>query len=528
MGVAAALCGVLGGLGLFLLGTRLTSGGIGVLVAGPLRRSSAGWRSLPRNAFLGGAGMSALVGGSGTLPVSALGLASRLRLRKDLAVALALGSSLGPVMIAVLAFLAIRVPGMQAFALAVLGASALVVRFRPALIAWGEALAGAGLIVLGLALLGSGCEALAAQGQAPSILGQWLPVFVYISLGAALALTLASPAAAVACFFLAGSAGLLDGATAAAALIGAMASMARPSWRMARSGRAEEREVAAAHSTFAVLAALLGGALLAWGLTVPTLFDDALGSPGVALLLFLTLAIGVAALITWILEEPLRRFLQDRLPPQENGRARRGPSLTPETVPALPLVGLAASMDEALRAVCGLAHKVLSGHEPSSQRWRDADELLSVIEGETLAIRAGLARTRWPSSAVESVLQAARWAELLRGMRTQLAAVPTEPTLLASDEFRRRLLHLRLAVVQLIEQSGSEHQEHTSQELQTQIDQLGNDVFLACTTNTLPRAWPLRPLSANPGSRSRIRRTRAETLHPIQHPPRRPHPRARS
>jgi len=494
MGLVTSAAGMIGGLGLFLLGTRLAASGMGVALGGTLRRAAASWRSLPRKAFLGGLGMSAMLGGSGTLPTAALTLASRLRLRKDLAMALVLGASFGPLCIAALALLACFDCGLLEIALVAIGSAALLMSFSSTHRAWGEGQVGLGLCLLGLALSGESWAAVATHGRLPSIAGNWLVALPYLAIGAATGTFLRSPGAAAVLVMQATAAGVIDGLSGAASMVGVLVSLGAGSLLVARGGRSDERSLAAVHVAFVGAAALIGAATILWGAGAPALFDDALGSPGLALLVFLAVASGVSALCTWVLFDPLQRFLADRLQSQPDSTdSARVVNLTQETVPALALESLAASVDEAARDSRDIAQRILSGHGPSAQRWEQAWSTINAVDAEVRHARHSLQQTRWPGSAVEGVLLAGRCTALWQEILQELAALPECSALQASSEFKMRLVHARLCVLQYMEQADglslSQRDADPWQErnrIARELEELRSEIFLACAVGGLP------------------------------------------
>lgn len=432
-----------GGVGLFLLGTRLSAAGFGVAAGSVLRRRFASWTDNAPMAFLSGVALAGVVPGSGALPGSALGLARSGRLGTHRAARLVIGCGFG-IAVAALLVIADRAGWFaQALGLAALGLGALFAELSPRRAAIGELAAGWGLVLLGVHLVGSGWAGVGEHGH----LRAWLPVSLGVGMvGAVLALALRSPAVVGVLAVQAAANGAIDALLAAATIVGAAAVIPIGTFRAARNGNEQDLTVATLHGLHAALSVLLGIGLLLWSAGLPAL------APAFSLAMFTLVVVGVPALVAWPFFGALEHFLLARF----DSRARQGGSgatarFGAQTVPALAVERLALAVEDAAATTFELARKVLNGTGVSKFRRDELEQTVHGVEAEVVGFRHALESVRWPGASVARVLHAERAARGYRALCARLIALGGLEGKDPGGPLARPFLQARLGVLRFVE-----------------------------------------------------------------------------
>jgi phosphate:Na+ symporter len=355
--VAAAL---LGGIGLFLLGMELMTEGLR-LAAGPsLERILAASTATRWRALAAGVLVTAVVQSSSAVTVATIGFVNAGLLNLGGALWVLFGANVGTTMtgwiVSLLGFgvkidaLALPLIGLGV-GLRVSGASAR----RGAL---GTALAGFGLLFLGIEVLKDGFDDVARRIELPSGMG-WTAVLAQLLVGLVLTVLMQSSSASLTVALSAAQAGLISAQGAAAVVIGANIGTTVTAVLAALQATANARRAAAAHVVFNVLTGVVALLLLPWLVQWLLQAKAALGLPPLPALtvaMFHTIFNVMGVALMWPLAPTLTRWLQGRFRAAEEDEARPR-YLDPNvlTVPALALQALACE----LHRLQGLAARAL-------------------------------------------------------------------------------------------------------------------------------------------------------------------------
>jgi len=220
--MTAMLSTILGGIGLFLLGMILLTDGLKALAGDSLRRVLARFAGGRLSSLAAGAGVTALVQSSSATTLTTIGFVSAGLLTFEQALGVILGANLGTTSTGWLVSILGLKFSISKVALPLVGIGALTrLLSRERLANLGLALAGFGLIFVGIDTLQLGMEGLSARidpGSFPdaSLQGRLLLVLI----GVFMTVVLQSSSAAVATTLMALHAGTIDLTQAAALVVG--------------------------------------------------------------------------------------------------------------------------------------------------------------------------------------------------------------------------------------------------------------------------------------------------------------------
>jgi len=364
---ALSLIGPLaGGLGLFLLGMGMMSDGL-KLAAGPaLHRILAGATRTRWHALGSGALVTAMVQSSSAVTVAAIGFINAGLLSLSPALWVIFGSNVGSTMTGwIVALVGLKFK-IDALALPVIGAG-VVLRLTGAgqrRGAVGMALAGFGLLFLGIALLQQAFGGLAGQVTVPQGTGP-LAVLAQVAIGAVMTVLMQSSAASMTITLTAAQGGLLTAQGAAAVVIGANIGTTVTALLAAVGATPNARRVAAGHVIFNVVTAAVALALLPWLIGALASARATLGlapDPAAKLALFHTTFNVLGVLLMWPLADRMTRWLLQRFRAREEAEAQ--PKFLDDNVLAVPTLAMDALEREVAR--CGqlavrLARTALTG-----------------------------------------------------------------------------------------------------------------------------------------------------------------------
>ncbi len=403
-----------GGLGLFLLGMGLMTDGL-KLAAGPaLHRILAGATRTRAHALGSGVLVTALVQSSSAVTVAAIGFVNAGLLALGPALWVLFGANVGTTMTGwVVALVGLKFK-VEALAMPLVGLGALLRLFGEGRRsgAVGTALAGFGLLFMGIALLQQAFGGLAGQVALPKGEGP-LVLLAQLGIGVLMTVLTQSSSAAMAITLTAAQGGLLDLQGAAAVVIGANIGTTVTALLAAVGATPNARRAAAAHVVFNVATGTVALLLLPWFLRALGLAREALDlppDPAVKLALFHTAFNLLGVLLMWPLAEGLTRWLQQRFRGREDDEAR--PLYLDDNVLAVPTLALDALAREVARAgvvAVRMARAVLAGAATPAVA---ADR--RVFSGLDAAIEDFIARL---GRASMSQASSARLAALLRTQR---------------------------------------------------------------------------------------------------------------
>ncbi len=341
-----------GGLGLFLLGMGLMTDGL-KLAAGPaLHRILAGATRTRAHALGSGMLVTAFVQSSSAVTVAAIGFVNAGLLGLGPALWVLFGANVGTTMTGwIVALVGLKFK-VEALAMPLVGLGALLRltgegRRSGAI---GTALAGFGLLFMGIALLQQAFSGLAGQISLPQGEGP-LVVLAQLGIGLLMTVLMQSSSAAMAITLTAAQGGLIGLEGAAAVVIGANIGTTVTALLAAIGATPNARRAASAHVVFNLLTGLVALLLLPWFLVVLVQAREALDlppDPAAKLALFHTTFNLLGVLLMWPLAARLTHWLQQRFRAREEDEAQ--PQFLDDTVLAVPTLALDALAREVARA----------------------------------------------------------------------------------------------------------------------------------------------------------------------------------
>jgi phosphate:Na+ symporter len=320
--MAAMVTNLLGGIGLFLLGMILMTDGLKALAGDALRQVLDRFVQGPLSALVSGAAATVLVQSSSATTLTTIGFVSAGLLTFPQAVGVIFGANLGTTSTGwIVSLLGLKLSiGVVALPLVGLGALArLLARDRVA--AAGLALAGFGLIFVGIDTLQTGMQDLATRVTLSGLGGGTvLGRLQLVAVGFAMTVVMQSSSAAVATTLTALHSGAIDLAQAAALVIGQNVGTTVTAGLACIGASTAARRAAVAHILFNLLTGAVAFALLSTFVRIAVaLMGGFEAQPGaLTLAAFHTLfnLLGVALLLPWIggFARTVERMVPDRGP----------------------------------------------------------------------------------------------------------------------------------------------------------------------------------------------------------------------
>ena len=417
-----------GGLGLFLIGMGLMTDGL-KLAAGPaLHRILVGATRTRAHALGSGMLVTALVQSSSVVTVATIGFVNAGLLALGPALWVLFGANVGTTMtdwIVALVGLKFKV---EALAMPLVGLGALLRltgdgRRSGAI---GTALAGFGMLFMGIALLQQAFAGLAGQISLPQGDGL-LTVLAQLGIGVLMTVLMQSSSAAMAITLTAAQGGLIDAQGAAAVVIGANIGTTVTALLAVIGATPNARRAASAHVVFNLLTGVVALLLLPWLIGVLNQAREAVElppDPASNLALFHTTFNLIGVLLMWPLAGWLTRWLQQRFRAREEDEAQ--PQFLDAAVLAVPTLALDALKREVARAgqvAIRITRSALAGANVATL---DADN--TILATLDTAIERFVERLR---SASMSQVASARLAGLLRIQRYYEASA--EKSMIAAE-----------------------------------------------------------------------------------------------
>lgn len=323
--MTAMLSTILGGIGLFLLGMILLTDGLKALAGDSLRRVLARFAGGRLSSLAAGAGVTALVQSSSATTLTTIGFVSAGLLTFEQALGVILGANLGTTSTGWLVSILGLKFSISKVALPLVGIGALTrLLSRERLANLGLALAGFGLIFVGIDTLQLGMEGLSARidpGSFPdaSLQGRLLLVLI----GVFMTVVLQSSSAAVATTLMALHAGTIDLTQAAALVVGQNVGTTVTAALGSIGATVAAKRTALAHILFNALTGVLAFIVLAPAVWHLERLNAAAGitSPAILLAQFHT-AFNVLGVLVFVpFTRPFARLIMKIVP-------QRGPLLT--------------------------------------------------------------------------------------------------------------------------------------------------------------------------------------------------------
>lgn len=400
-----------GGLGLFLLGMSMMTDGL-KLAAGPALERILGGATRTRWHALGsGVMVTALVQSSSAVTVAAIGFVNAGLLSLGPALWVLFGANVGTTMTGwIIALIGLKFK-IEALALPLIGVG-VVLRLtgegqrRGAI---GSALAGFGLLFLGIAMLQSSFTGLAGQITLPQGEGA-LAVLAQVAIGALMTVLMQSSSASMAIALTAAQGGLLTAQGAAAVVIGANIGTTVTALLAAIGATPNARRAAAAHVIFNLVTATVALALLPWLIGAMGTVSLTLGlphDPAAQLALFHSIFNVLGVLLMWPLAARLTVWLQARFKRREDDEAQ--PQYLDDNVLPVPALAVEALQREVARighVAVRMARTALTGVDPQGLA-RD-QSVLSQLNDAIEAFVERMSRAAMPQRASERLAQVLR------------------------------------------------------------------------------------------------------------------------
>ncbi|MBL8340269.1 MAG: Na/Pi symporter [Rubrivivax sp.] len=414
------LASTAGGVGLFLLGMQLMTDGLKLAAGRQLEQLLAAATRSRARALAAGAAVTALVQSSSAVTVATIGFVNAGLMNLAQSLWVLFGANVGTTMTGWLVALVGLKLKVEVLALPLVGVGMALrlaggERRRGAL---GQALAGFGVLFVGIGVLQQAFTGIAATVQLPEGAGPWA-VLAQLGIGFLLTTLMQSSSAALTVALSAAAGGLLSAQGAAAVVIGANVGTTVTAVLAAVGATANAKRAAAAHVLFNVITGAVALALLPWLVAAHAALREALGAtpdPAAKLAAFHTAFNVLGVLLMWPLAAGLTRWLEARWrgPESDEGRPRHL-DRNVLGVPTLALDALERELARLLALSARIVTRVFEGDtvaaiEPQSQA---AERLRRAVAEFVVQVgRQGL-----PESA------ARRLPELLRSARHAEVAV---------------------------------------------------------------------------------------------------------
>jgi phosphate:Na+ symporter len=409
--------GLAGGVGLFLLGMHLMSEGLKLAAGRQLEQMLARATRSRLRALGAGVLVTALVQSSSAVTVATIGFVNAGLLTLSQALWVLFGSNVGTTMTGwLVAMVGLKVK-IDALALPLVGVGTVLHlsgmgHRRGAL---GQALAGFGLLFIGIDVLQRTFTDLAATLSLPEASGL---TGLLSQLGAGIALTvlMQSSSAALTVALSAAAGGLLTAQGAAAVVIGANIGTTVTAVLAALGATASARRAAAAHVAFNLLTGIVALVLLPWLIDALGVLRAALGlpaDPAARLALFHTIFNVLGVLLMWPLAGALTRALERRFRTREDDEAQ--PRYLDDNVLAVPTLAVDALVRELerLRAMAiAVLREALDGSaaQPLARRVEVLDRLHHAIAAFVVRLHR-VAMNAESAERLPTLLRIARYSE---------------------------------------------------------------------------------------------------------------------
>ncbi len=405
-----------GGLGLFLLGMALMTDGLKLAAGAALTRILAAATRTRWHALGAGTLVTALVQSSSAVTVAAIGFVNAGVLGLGPALWVLFGANVGTTMTGWIVALVGLKFDIQVLALPLIGLGALLrlsgERLRRG--ALGTALAGFGLLFLGIGLLQSAFAGLTAQVSLPQGEGA-LAVLAQLGVGLVMTVLMQSSSASIAIALTAAQGGLIGLHGAAAVVIGANIGTTVTAVLATLGATSNARRAAAAHVVFNALTGIVALILLPWLVVELAQVGRAIGlaeGPAPLLALFHSTFNLLGVLLMWPLAGRLADWLGTRFRSREDVEAQ--PRHLDQNVLAVPALAVSAMEAEVARygqMALALARDALAGGD------RAAPAALAHRQG--VAVRLDEAITAFAERLHRDAMSPATAAQLARVLRVE-------------------------------------------------------------------------------------------------------------
>jgi phosphate:Na+ symporter len=305
-----------GGLGLFLWGMHMLSQGLRLAAGGRLETVLARATGTRFRGLLSGAVTTAVVQSSSAVTVATIGFVNASLLTLGSAIWVLFGANLGTTATGwIVAFAGLKIDfSLLALPLIAAGAAMKLAGDKHRLSAWGEALAGFGMLFYGIVMMQSGFADVSANWQIPQLDGT-AGIALQALAGVAMTVVMQSSSASIAIALTAAQSGLIDITGAAAVVIGANIGTTVTAVLASIGATANAKRVAGAHVLFNLLTAIAAFVVLPW--LVPAIVGalvwmGAGQAPATTLAIFNTVFNTLGIVLIWPLAGYMIAWLQSR------------------------------------------------------------------------------------------------------------------------------------------------------------------------------------------------------------------------
>lgn len=370
----------LGGVGMFLVGMLMLTGGLKGLAGSRMRSVLVRFTSTPLTGAVTGALTTAVVQSSSAVTVAAVGFVASGMLTFAQALGIIFGANIGTTLTGwLVATLGFKLDLGEAVLPLVFIGAVLHLTGRPKLVAAGQALTGFGLLFIGIDFLKDGMAAFEgtvtpANFPPDTIVGR----LKLVAIGLVITLVTQSSSAGVATALAALGAGTINFQQAAALVIGMDVGTTFTAALATIGGGTMARRTGLAHVIYNLMTGAIAFLLLGpfAAVTLPRIGD---GTGQIALVAFHSFFNGIGVLLVLPLARPFARLIE-RLVPQ------RGSTLTSGLDPALqkePGFATQVALDSLARlntAACDHMCRRLGMAPPADADPHDSDDLRSALE----------------------------------------------------------------------------------------------------------------------------------------------------
>lgn len=474
----AAIAGLIGGLGLFMLGMQLMTDGLKLAAGSTLRRILESSTRTPLTGILSGALITSLVQSSSAVTVAVIGFVNAGLMNLRQAITVIYGTNIGTTATAwLVAFIGFQVD-IKVFALPAVGIGMLLrlMRGTGGLGSLGEALAGFGVFFLGIDILKDAFTGISAQlaigGQEP---GGLLDILLYLGIGFLLTLAMQSSSAAIALALTAVASGLVSLQLGAAIVIGAKIGTTSTAALAVIGATPNAKRVASAHVVFNLLSGLAALILLPLLLHLITEGHLLLGlepEPTKILALFHTAASVQGVLLILPLTPALVKFLKKRFRTVEEDEGQ--PKYLDQNIVATPVLAvhaLALELGRIGAIARRLARAAISSEAGPTRQMETENRVLLRLTDKTGDFVNLLRHSPLPKELDEKLpntLRISGYYNEVAEMALAVAQIQGAIRPLAHEEVAQAVSHYKQGVIKLLDLAEPEREGFSAAQLSEQ------------------------------------------------------------
>jgi len=452
---------LIGGLGLFVLGMQLMTGGMKLAAGRSLRHILEQSTRTPWRGLFSGAAITSLVQSSSAVTVAIIGFVNAGIMRLEQAIMVIYGSNLGTTMTGWLVVLAGFQFDIKSFALPAVGFGMLLKvafaseRYR----GLGEALAGFGIFFIGIDVMQSVFAGLGQGLDLSKMAGHGLgSLLIFLGLGFFLTMLMQSSSAAIAVALTAASGGVVGLHDAAAVVIGANIGTTSTAAFSVLGATPNARRVAASHVIFNLLTGLAAVLLLPLLMKFLVMVREAVGPatrPAVLLALFHTIFNILGVVLMWPLTRPLVVFLQERFRDVEEDESR--PIYLDNNVvdtPVLAMHALGMELDRMSSIARRMAKGVMSSETGAGEHLRRDQAVLLRLETAVADFCNRMQHGNLPAALDDLLpngLRVSGYCLRIAELCLAVAAIQREEEMPMPPELEERIAHFRQIVVKFLD-----------------------------------------------------------------------------